>query len=114
MKTFVFYTCWAIVALAASTLLLTIAAVAAGEYLLRRSLRIAAGPCPKCGVPIGREAALAAKRQYADHVRQLVKDHPEMKFRIAAEWKIQCPRCGFLFRFYPGKNRMETASKTEE
>jgi hypothetical protein len=100
-----------VAALAAATILLTIAAVAAGEYLLRRSIRVAAAAlCPGCRKPLGRWVVIAAKRRYARKVREMVAKRPEMKFKIAAEWEIECPRCRYRFYFYPGKNRIETKS----
>jgi len=86
MPAFLYYALWILAALAALSILLVGTAVALGQYLLCRSLRIAAARlCPKCGNPIGRGA-------------------------VVAEWEIECPQCGLRFYFYPGKNRIETAS----
>jgi hypothetical protein len=41
----------------------------------------------------------------------MMKQNPGMKFRLVAEWEIECPHCGFRLYFYPDGNKIETTSK---
>ena len=102
---------WVLIAIPGLFILLVLAAWASGAYSLRRSIRIAsASPCPECGKTIGRASVLAGKDRFSDKIRDMWKQHPGIKFRIIAEWEIECPHCGRRFFFYPDTIRIERAS----
>jgi hypothetical protein len=102
---------WSLLAIPFLLLLLVLAAAVIGQYSLRRSIKTAStSVCPKCGSIVGRYAVLIAKEAYAQKVREIMQQHPGVKFRHIAEWQIECPRCKFKFYFYPIRNKFETVS----
>jgi len=102
---------WGLGAIPLILLLVVLAAAVVGQYSLRKSIQTAStSPCPKCGRTVGREAVFVAKEAYAQKVREMMHQHPGVKFRQVAEWQVQCPQCGFTFYFYPSSNKLEAVS----
>jgi predicted RNA-binding Zn-ribbon protein involved in translation (DUF1610 family) len=69
--------------------------------------RLAALPCPHCGVAIGAKAAalIAAARKAA--VRKIVYDAQakSTRRRIDPRWRLACPACGTKLEFDPAASR---------
>ena len=102
---------WFVVAIPVLLLLLLLSAMFMGQHSLRRSIKTAStSPCPKCGNILGRDIVLAAKAAYAQKMREVLKEHSNIKFRTTAEWQIECPQCSFILYFYPNSNKLQAAS----
>jgi hypothetical protein len=42
------------------------------------------------------------------------KAHPGIKFRIIAEWEVECPKCGCKLYFHPTSRRMAKESMRKQ
>jgi hypothetical protein len=111
METFLQVTLWILVGVPFVVLALVLTGAAIGWRGHQRSIAIAStSPCPNCGKAVGRPAVLAAKDRFSKIIQERMKAHPGVKYRIVAEWEIECPHCGCKFYFYPEGNRIETVS----
>jgi hypothetical protein len=102
---------WGLVALPVLVAVVVLIGFSYGQYSLRQSIRFASSsPCPNCRRVVGRAAVLAAKDRYSQKVQEMQAQHPGVKFRLRAEWEIQCPHCGSTFYFTPDGSRITTTS----
>ena len=102
---------WTLVALPVLLILVVLAAAVYAQSSFKRSISLAAlAPCPKCGKPLGRAAVLAGKERYSQKIQEMMKKHSGVKFRLVAEWEIECPHCGFRLYFYPSRNQIVATS----
>ena len=66
--------------------------------------RLAALPCPRCGVAIGAAGAAAAAAVRDEELRKLREYAREngLRLRIDPHWRFPCPACGAALKFDPG------------
>src|ERR1700733_7757557 len=103
---------WGLVALPFLLLLLVLAAIGYGQYSFQKTIKFAANSlCPKCGAVIGKAAILAGRGGFSKKVAAMMKERPGVKFRIVAEWEMDCPQCGMKFYFYSAERKFETTSR---
>lgn len=69
--------------------------------------RLAALPCPHCGVAIGAKAAAAIAAARNAAVRRIVHDAQarSVRRRIDPSWRLACPACGTKLEFDPAAGR---------
>jgi hypothetical protein len=74
------------------------------ERLMRSAQpRLAALPCPRCGVAIGADGA-AAHGEMVRKQRELA-GAATFRLRIDPYWRLACPACGAALKFDPGSAR---------
>lgn len=77
------------------------------DYQVRRDrqkrLALAALPCPRCGAPIGAEAADAAREEGERRMAGAMKVARQsgIRLRVVMRWPVTCRECGDTFIFRP-------------
>lgn len=75
---------------------------------MRKTVAFAAQTrCPACKTSVGRDAVLTAKAANESRLKQMMKEHPGVRFRVVAEWEIRCPQCGRTFIFIPSDRTIQ-------
>jgi hypothetical protein len=67
----------------------------------RRRLMDAArtGLCPDCGAGLGATALDRADAEWAEHMAQLRRENPLVRFRVVRDLDAICPSCGACLKF---------------
>ncbi len=69
--------------------------------------RLAALPCPRCGVAVGGAAAAAIGAARAAEMRKLFEEARARGIRLRVDpcWRFPCPACGAALKLDPGAGR---------
>ena len=76
------------------------------ERLVRTAaVRLAAIPCPVCGMAIGTVSATAVAAAREEEMRKLFEQAREkgLRLRVDPHWRFPCPVCGAVLKFDPGE-----------
>ena len=66
----------------------------------RRKQRAAAAfRCLTCGNPLGKASVQLADNEFRAYVKELLRTHPDVKFRIVQSCQAICPTCGTRYSF---------------
>lgn len=99
-----------------STLAILFCVLAAGMASLigiveidkRRIIAVLASiPCPRCGKPFGKVAAIEARELHIASCQQIRRQHPDRKINFEQVWRVNCPSCGGSAKFDTGKRQLE-------
>jgi len=72
----------------------------------RRLLRDAASfPCAECKRPLGKASVIRADEEWRQHVAELHRKHPGVKFRLCRTIHAICCHCSFRYTYKEKKRR---------
>ena len=77
----------------------------------KRALKaLARSPCPSCGQPFGRAAAIAAHERFVAERQEMRRQNPNIKFSLMEVWTVCCPHCCATAEFVPTPQKLTSAS----
>jgi hypothetical protein len=79
------------------------------DVVRKRRMRRAADAfaCVNCGKTLGINALKRADSIWAEHLRALIRDHPDVKFRIVRTLDAICTACGTRYTYVPAGRTFE-------
>lgn len=81
----------------------------------KRLAQLAALPCPRCRVPLGFDAADAARKEGEERMAELMTDarNKGLRLRVVMLWPATCRQCGHRFIFRPDNGELLAESTSE-